>query len=90
MKVRYRLDQLKQDNYIIYHKALGNNALMEDSDWIRIYKSKGNGCIDQFVYATDIKFIDSIPEEILDMEYDYEDSWMLGGYLSLDMVIRME
>lgn len=90
MKVRYRLDQLKQDNYIIKHKIYPEGIKMADSDWIRIYKSKGNGCIDQFVYATDLKFIDNIPEEILDIEYDYEDRWMLGGYLSLDMVIKME
>jgi hypothetical protein len=62
---------------------------MEDNDWIRVYKSQGNGCIDQFVYANNLKFIDSIPEDILDMDYDYEDSWMLGGYLSLDMVIKI-
>jgi len=89
MTVKDRLEKLKNDNYMIYHKALKDTKMLED-DWIRIYKSKNHGCIDEGIYSCDVKDIDKIPDNIMNMEYDHEDSWVIGGDLSLDLVIDIK
>jgi hypothetical protein len=89
MRVKDRLEKLKQDNYMINHKALGDNAEMFDNDWIRIYKSYDGDCIDEMIYAVDVKDMEEIPESVLNMEYDYEGIWLIGGVLTLDMVVKL-
>lgn len=90
MKVRDRLQQLKKDNYIIKHKLFPEGINLEEYDWLRVYKSKGNGCIDEMIYGIDVKDIDDVPEDILNIEYDNEGSYFIGGTLTLDMVLKME
>lgn len=89
MRVKERLDYLK-DNYIVIHKIYPQGIKMEESDWIRIYKSKSSGCIDEMIYSLDVKDIDSIPNDILELEFDKEETWFVGGDLSLDLIIELQ
>ena len=86
MTVRERVEQLKSDDFVVNHKALGNTQLLED-DWIRIYKSKTRGNVDGMLYSCNREDIDFIPNDILDLEFDYVDCWMIGGNLASDMVL---
>ena len=87
MTVRERLNKLKNDSYMVIHKLFPKGVELLPSDWIRIYKSKNYSCIDEAIYTLNVKDIDSIPESILDIEFDEEITWFLGGDLSLDLTI---
>jgi hypothetical protein len=89
MKVKDRIKKLKQDNFNIIHKIYPEGVKMEEFDWIRIYKSKSHGSIDEMIHSLEVKEIDSIPNEILELEFDKEDSWIVGGFLSLDLVLSI-
>jgi len=52
-------------------------------------KSKSHGSIDEMIHSLEVKEIDSIPNEILELEFDKEDSWIVGGFLSLDLVLSI-
>lgn len=74
-------------NGFTHHKALGNNAPLLSDDWIRVYKGE-NCLIDEMIYSCDYKDIEYIPDNILDLEFDLQDNWLIGGNLSVDFVIR--
>lgn len=90
IKVKDRLDKLKQDNYRVIHILYPEGVQMDKYDWIRIYESKHKGCIDRMIYSLDVKDIDRLPQHILEIEYDREDLWFIGTELSLDLVINIK
>lgn len=85
MTIRDGLKEIVKDGKTS-HKALGNDVKILDSDWIRVYKGT-HGCIHSMIYNCDYNDIDLIPNEILDIEYDEQTNWMVGGDLSLDFVV---
>ena len=89
MIIKDRLEQLKQDKFMVIHKIYPEGIQLQEFDWIRIYKSKNRGCIDDMIYSLDVRDINSIPNDILLMDYDEENCWMIGGYLSLDLIIEI-
>lgn len=84
--VRKIIDDVKQHNNMTFHKALGNNVEVLPTDWLRVYKG-GDCLIDEMLYSCDWRDIGSTPEEILNIQVDFFNTWMIGGDLSLDCVI---
>lgn len=87
--VREIINEVKEHNNMTFHKSLGNNVEVLPSDWLRVYKG-GNCLIDELLYSCDWKDIDITPEEILNTNIDFFNTWMVGGDLSLDCVILKE
>ena len=88
IRVKDRLEKLKQDDYTVVHVLYPEGIKMDEWDWIRIYTSKHKGCIDKMIYSLDVKDIDKIPKDILEIKYDREDTWFIGLDLSLDLIIK--
>lgn len=84
--VREIINEVKKYDNKTFHKALGNNVEVLPSDWLRVYRG-GDCIIDELLYACDWKDIDSTPENILDIQVDLFNTWMIGGDLSLECVI---
>lgn len=84
--VREIIEEVKKNNNLTFHKSLGNNVVVLPSDWLRVYKG-GDCIIDELLYACDWKDVDSTPEEILNTQVDFFNTWLIGGDLSLDCVI---
>ena len=74
-------------NRMTYHEALGNNVELLPDDRIRVYKGD-NGVIHKMIYTCDYKDIALIPDEVLDLEFDIQDNWLIGGTLSIDFIIK--
>jgi hypothetical protein len=88
MTIREALPNVIQNGFT-YHKALGNNVEMLSDDWIRVYK--GEDClIDEMLFSCDYEDINSMPDEILDKEFDIQSNWLIGGNLSVDFIIKRE
>jgi hypothetical protein len=86
MTIREGLSSVIHNGYT-YHKALGNNAELLSDDWVRVYI--GENCrIKNLLFSCDYKDIDNIPENILDIEYDEQANWLIGGNLSVDFIIH--
>ena len=88
--VREELNRIISGGGFVKHKALSEETQMLPNDWIRIYKSKDHGCIDELIWTCDYQEYDKIPQEFLDMEFDHIDTWLVGGYLALDFVIDIK
>lgn len=84
--VREIINEVKQYNNMTFHKALGNNVEVLSSDFLRVYKG-GDCLIDELLYFSYWEDIDSTPEEILNMQVDFFNTWMIGSDLSLECVI---
>lgn len=87
--VREIINEVKNNNDKVFHKLLGNNVEICPTDWLRIYKG-GDCTINKLIYACDWKDIDLIPEEILNIQVNFFNTWLIGGDLSLDCVILEE
>jgi hypothetical protein len=86
MTIQERIIQLKKDNMFIYTKALGNNTELFPNDWICIWNGRrGDG---KLVYSLDVKDMDTIPDEIMQREFDFEEGWFIGSEVSLDLCTR--
>ena len=88
MTIREALPSVIQ-NGLTYHRALGNNVELFPDDWIRVYKGK-SGLINKMIYSCDYKDINSIPDEIMNLEFDSQSNWMVGGNLSVDFIITRD
>jgi hypothetical protein len=73
-------------NGLTYHKALGNNTELLADDWIRVYTGE-NCTIKDLLFSCDYKDVDNIPNNILDIEYDDQANWLIGGNLAVDFII---
>lgn len=84
--VREIIEEVKNNNNLTFHKSLGNNVEVLPSDWLRVYKG-GDCIIDELLYSCDWEDVYLVPEEILDIQVDFFNTWLIGGDLSLDCVI---
>jgi hypothetical protein len=88
MTIREALPSVIQNGFT-YHKALGNNTQLFPDDWIRVYWGK-DCLIDKMIYSCDYKDLDSIPDKVLDLEFDLQSNWLIGCNLSVDFILNRD
>ena len=86
MNIRDGLNKVIKDG-MTYHKIMNEPINLLDDDWIRIYKGKSS-MVNDLIFSCDYKDTDKIPKEILDMKYDTQANWFVGGNLSVDFIIE--
>lgn len=84
--VREIISDIHKNDGKTSHKALGNNVEILPSDWFRVYRG-GDCIINKLIYFCLWKDIGSIPKDILDIEIDMFNTWMIGGDLSCEFII---
>ena len=68
MTIREGLPKVIQ-NGLTYHKLLGNNVEILSDDWVRVYTGR-NGAIKEMIFTCDYKDLNTIPDEVLNLEYE--------------------
>lgn len=98
MKVKDRINKLKEDNFKVINEFYPEGIIMnQNEDCIKIcevkrYNFNINEVINNYYSTTsiDLKYIDDLPNKILDIDYDEEKIHVGVIGLSLELIIIID